>query len=230
MNVLSYVYAAPADSGSPRALLILLPGANMPATDFAFHGFVEAVHRRCWPIDILAVETGVEHYLDDDIAAHLHSEIITPALARGVASVWIAGISLGAFGALRYVKDYSDLIEGLLLLAPFIGSRGLIAKVETAGGIDHWARATRHQTNPQQDLLKWLGAHVCDGRDAPKIYLGFGVEDRFVAAHRLLAAILPTANVLTTTGGHDWATWRTLWESLLDRVLLSVWVSRGGFE
>lgn len=228
MNLLTYSYAAPVDSGTVRAPLLLLPGAKIPATDFAFHAFVEAVHRRCWPVDILAVETGLESYLDD-IAARLHSEIIVPALMRGIASVWIAAISPGVFGASRDVNEFGDLIDRLLLLVSFIDSRGLIAKGEAAGGIGHWTLATRHEANSQHDLLKWLGVYVYDGHDRQTSYLGFGVEDRCVTAHRLLAATFPTANVWTTTGGHDWATWATLWESPLDSASLGASVSNGAF-
>jgi hypothetical protein len=32
----------------------------------------------------------------------------------------------------------------------------------------------------------------------------------------MLAACLPGAHVHTAGGGHDWDTWRALWQSLLD--------------
>ena len=57
----------------------------------------------------------------------------SPALARGVTTIWLAGISLGGFGALRYAEAHREIVEGLLLLSPFLGSRGLIAEVAAAG-------------------------------------------------------------------------------------------------
>ena len=224
MTMDTLVYPAPADCGAAQALLVLLPGANMSASDFASHGFVRAVRRRAWPIDILAVDTGVECYLDDDVAERLHHEVIAPTLARGAAKLWLAGISMGGFGALRYAQDHGDLVEGLLLLAPFIGSRGLIAKVEAAGGICRWAGANGAPATPQQHLLEWLAARDRGYRGRPEIHLGFGAGDRFARAHRLLAALLPAARVTTMTGGHDWATWEALWERLLDSAACGAYV------
>ncbi|HEY6823815.1 MAG TPA: hypothetical protein VI195_05205, partial [Steroidobacteraceae bacterium] len=46
--------------------------------------------------------------------------------------------------------------------------------------------------------------------------LGLGREDRFGRRQELLAAALSPANVDTVPGGHDWATWRTLWDRFLE--------------
>lgn len=54
----------------------------------------------------------------------------------------------------------------------------------------------------------------------PRLYLGYGDSDRFVAAHRLLAATLPAERVFRTPGGHDWPVWRVLWERTLDALPL----------
>jgi hypothetical protein len=48
------------------------------------------------------------------------------------------------------------------------------------------------------------------------MYLGYGQEDRFSAAHRLLARELPAEAVDVIGGGHDWRTWTRLWENFLD--------------
>jgi hypothetical protein len=48
------------------------------------------------------------------------------------------------------------------------------------------------------------------------LYLGFGDQDRFVAAHELLAAALPADAVDVIAGGHEWPTWVGLWENFLD--------------
>ncbi len=52
--------------------------------------------------------------------------------------------------------------------------------------------------------------------DSPPLYLGFGHDDRFAAAHKLLAAALPPASVDVIAGGHEWRTWTRLWENFLD--------------
>jgi hypothetical protein len=57
-------------------------------------------------------------------------------------------------------------------------------------------------------------SHVVEG--APPLYLGYGQEDRFSAAHALLAGELPADAVDVIAGGHDWRTWTNLWENFLD--------------
>ena len=197
-----------------RSLRVFLPGAFMSASDYTTHGFLDAVRRRAWPIDIVAVDTDIEHYFDDDLTDHLHSQVISPALARGVTTIWLAGISLGGFGALRYAEAHREIVEGLLLLSPFLGSRGLIAEVAAAGGLGRWVPGTADQA-PQHRLLSWLSAYRPLDRRWPEIRLAYGEDDRFSAAHRLLAEILPRDVVTTTAGGHDWETWEALWEQIL---------------
>ena len=212
-------YQSPIARDSEPTLLVLLPGAGMAAEDFETHGFIAAVQHHLCCCDVLAVETGVETYLDDDITPRLHHEVIAPARGAGIERLWLAGISVGGFGALSYLKEHSAAVTGLLLLAPFIGSRGLIAKVEEAGGIQSWSRCDVAGATPQHRLLEWLaGQNFCAGA-GPTVHLGFGLQDRFAAAHRLLAGLLPTERVTTLSGGHDWPTWEVLWPQLLDKAL-----------
>lgn len=198
-----------------RTLLLLLPGADMTAADFETHGLIGAVCRRC-SAEVIAVDTGTDCYLDEAIAGRLQAEIIGPARARGIERIWIGGISLGGMGALLYAEAYPRMVEGLLLLAPFIGSRGLIDKIGEAGGIARWQEpATGHQT-PEHRLIAWIRDCHAGVRQWPDIRLAYGSDDRFVAAHRLLGEVLPADKVVVGPGGHDWETWSRLWERLLD--------------
>jgi len=169
-------------TGAP-ALLVMLPGADMHAEEFQANGFLDGEG----PVDRIAVETGMECYLDEVSVALLHDQVIAPAHVRGT---------------------HPDLIAGTILLAPFIGSRGLIAEVERAGGLRHWQPA--NLSTAERRLLAWLGA----GKGLPDMHLGYGTDDRFAAAHRLLADLLPAERVVTAPGGHDWPTWCRLWQTL----------------
>jgi pimeloyl-ACP methyl ester carboxylesterase len=186
-----------------RPLLVMLPGADMSAEDFRGNGFFEAVRRAGLAVDVIAVETGMECYLDGVTVAELHA-ILPPG------PLWLVGISLGGMGALLYARAHPERVMGVTVLAPFIGTRGLIAEVERAGGLRHWRGAPDEPPTDERRLLAWLGAGVL-----PDIRLAYGTEDRFVAAHRLLADILPADRVLTAAGGHDWPTWRRLWQDIL---------------
>lgn len=193
-------------TGAPT-LLVMLPGAEMSAEEFEANGLLEGDG----PVDRIAVETGMECYLDEVSVALLHDQVIVPAHARGPVRIWLVGISLGGMGALLYAQAHPDRIAGTILLAPFIGSRGLIAEVERAGGLRHWRPSG--PSTPERRLLTWLGA----GAGLPSMHLGYGTDDRFAAAHRLLADLLPAERVVTAPGGHDWPTWRALWQTLQHR-------------
>jgi pimeloyl-ACP methyl ester carboxylesterase len=195
-----------------RILLVMLPGAYMSAEDFSRHGFAAALDG--WPIDVIAVETGVDRYLDNVIAERLHQEIILPAQARGYRRIWQLGISLGGMGALLHAQAHPGMVEGILLLSPFLGTRGLIAEIAAAGGLRHWPGVQQAPTY-EQSLLTALGQYRADDARWPKLLLGYGVQDRFAAAHRLLAELLPEDRVFTAQGGHDWETWTALWHRML---------------
>jgi len=71
----------------------------------------------------------------------------------------------------------------------------------------------------QRELWRWLrGCTVLHSQPCPRIFLGFGSEDRFARAHRLLASVLPPTHVATVPGGHTWEPWRQLFAALLPRV------------
>jgi pimeloyl-ACP methyl ester carboxylesterase len=205
-------------SGSARPLLVLLPGAYMRAQDFVAHGFIDAVRQTGQPIDIIAADTGMECYLDGSIVERLHAEVVTPNLSAGTSRIWLAGISLGGLGALLYTQARPDLVEGLLLMSPFIGTRGAVAGVLKAGGFQDWQPPAGDAATGEQRLLRWLKTYPADASAWPRIYLGYGSDDRFAASYRLLAELLPVEDVVATSGGHDWETWKVLWAQLLNKV------------
>jgi hypothetical protein len=198
-----------------RILLVMLPGAHMKPADFIDCGFVAALRVQDWPIDVLAVDTGMDCYLDDSIVDRLHEDIILPAQASGARPIWLLGISLGGMGALLYAQAHGAAVRGIILLSPFIGTRGLIAEIEQAGGLRQWPGPAGAPT-PEQALLAWLAQYQASDQRWAKLLLAYGVDDRFAAAHRLLADLLPRDRILTAPGGHDWETWTRLWHEILE--------------
>jgi pimeloyl-ACP methyl ester carboxylesterase len=194
----------------------MLPGMGMAASAFAEHGMVAAVHDRGLAVDILAVQPDVVTYLEGDIAAELERDIVAPALARHYTRIWLLGVSLGGMGALLYASAHADKLAGIVLLAPFLGTRGTVAELAKSGGLDAWSAANSGATLLEQRLLLWLRGFVSRPPPSPVLYLGYGRADRFAPGHRLLAKNLPAQRVVTDEGGHDWACWLALWERLLD--------------
>ena len=212
-------YAAP--SGSAEILLIMLPGAGIEAADFATHGMIAAMQEHIPNVDIIVAHPDMGLYLEDGVTDILHNAVIAPAVARGVTRIWLLGISLGGMGALLYASAYQQNIEGIILIAPFIGTRGTTAEILRAGGLTAWHAENSNATVSEQRLLLWLQTHLATPEAYPKIYLGYALQDRFAPAHKLLAQQLPPERITTAPGGHDWPSWRTLWQQLLAFVPLA---------
>lgn len=204
-------------SASGRTLLVLLPGAYDLPRDFFQQGFVRDIRRRAWPVDIIAVDAHVDYYTSQTVVQRLHADIIEPALARGYARIWLGGISLGGFGSLLYVHQHPGVIEGVMLLAPYLGARSQVRDIGRAGGLAIWRPARDVPLDEEQEMLAWLAQLLASSAERPELYLGFGSSDRFAAAIRVLAGALPSERVIEIDGGHDWPTWTRLWNLLLDR-------------
>lgn len=194
-------------------LLILLPGFGMCADDFVSHGFIAAARQHAPTVDILVAEPDLDCYLDGKVAGDLAS-LVAAQRAAGYSRIWMGGISLGCFGALLAASG-CDAIEGLILLAPFLGTQGLIAEIERAGGLHAWEPGEVAENDSERRLLAWVAHRGRVAAERPLIHLGYGVSDRFAAASRLLAAILPPGRTHALEGSHDWPSWARLWRSLL---------------
>lgn len=175
--------------GAGRALLLMLPPAKACARDLVDRGFVAAVRARPLPVDVLAVDAQADDYLEGDMGERLAAEILAPLQDQGYSRIWLMGISLGGFGCLSLARHRPAAIQGVVLLAPFLGSR-----------------------EPQAVELDEAARRAA-------IYLGFGQDDRYAAASELLARRLPPQRVVSVPGGHDWPTWIELWRRLLAKSL-----------
>lgn len=208
--------------GAPagRTLVVMLPGAYDVPQDFLRHGFVRALRERGLPVDVVAADSHAGYFTSQTLVERLREDVIAPARARGYRAVWLAGISLGGYGSLLYAREHGRDVDGIILLAPYLGSRGLVAQIERAGGLAAWQPEPFPAYDYERALLVWLKQYEA-GPGRPPIYLGYGADDRFAAAHRLLAARLPRERVWVLAGGHDWATWSALWAAILDAGVLS---------
>jgi len=211
---LRYPAAQPSEE---RILLIMLPGAGIEAADFAAQGLVAMAQREMPALDVIAVWPELELYLEGSVAPVLQEAVIAPALASGIRRIWLLGLSLGGMGALLHASAYPHVVEGLVLLAPFIGTHGTVAEIAVAGSFDRWSAVESGATPPERQLLVWLQGQLRSGADSPRLFLGHGVDDRFAVGHRLLAAQLPASQVVMVDGGHDWATWTAAWRAILER-------------
>ncbi|HEX2055063.1 MAG TPA: alpha/beta hydrolase-fold protein [Nitrospiraceae bacterium] len=197
-----------------RDLLVLLPGIGDSAEDFERHGFVDLVRRLDWPVDILMVDAHYGYYADRTVLEELHTGVFLPAKAYGYRHTWLAGISLGGFGALLYASRYPRDVTGVVAMAPFLGRRELIEQIGRAGSLAAWTDEDAEKEDYPKQLWQWLRRSL-EEHSGPKLYLAFGERDPFASAQRLLAASLSRQQVFIESGAHDWATWRRLWARFL---------------
>jgi pimeloyl-ACP methyl ester carboxylesterase len=192
--------------------MVWLPGAYHGAQDFVTAGFAEAVRTRRAALDLIFVDLELAHVGDRSALLRLRSDIVLPARAAGV-SLWVGGISLGGLFALDYAASFADELDGLCLLAPYLGSRIIAREIAQAPGLAAWQPGELAETDEERRIWRYIKNRRAG---PPPLYLGFGEADRFAGAHALLAAALPADCIDTIAGGHDWPTWLKLWERFLE--------------
>ena len=195
--------------------MIWLPGAFHAPEDFVTEGFDREVQRRGLHIDLQFVEVELAHVGDRTAIERLESDVVAPARERGCRSVWLCGISLGGYFALDYAATHADGWDGLCLLAPYLGSRPLIAEIAGAPGVAAWQPGPLAQSEEERRIWRFIQAQPAAPRP---VYLGYGRDDRFASAHELMAQVLPPQAVQVAAGAHDWPTWLSLWGRFLDSV------------
>jgi len=178
-------------TATASSCMVWLPGAYHAAQDFVTAGFAQAVRARQISLDLIFIDMELEHVGDRSALQKLQSDVVSPARAA----------------------SHPDEVDGLCLLAPYLGSRILTNEITHAPGLAAWQPGELAEADEQRRVWRYIkNRHA----GSPPLYLGFGREDRFSAAHELLAATLPADSVDVISGGHEWPTWSSLWGNFLD--------------
>ena len=209
--------------------VFLLPGFWDRPKDFARQGFERELLERDLNVRLMAADAHVGYYRKRTILNEMRSAITKERTAGR--EVWLAGNSLGGVGSLILARHGGD-VEGVLLMAPYLGESETLAEIRTAGGALAWAPTGTPmpgQTLEPGDLDReeyarstwiWLADWYRSGQgsdeDSPKIWLGWGEDDDFAVAAEMAAALLPDGHALPAPGGHDWRAWTKNWRDFLD--------------
>jgi hypothetical protein len=199
--------------GIAATRVLLLPAAYTSPDDFLREGFVKAARDRALPVDLVFVELKVQHLTDRTILRRLRHEVVLPARALGCRSIWLGGISIGGFVAMAYAERYPEEIDGLCLLAPYLGNHIVTGEIERANGVHEWTPGELAADDDERRMWRFIKEHRA--RPSP-LHLGFGRDDRFADSHRMMASALAPECVDVVPGGHEWPVWRQLWENFLD--------------
>jgi len=199
-----------------RSLVVLLPPIGGKGSHYETQGFLDEVWERGFEASMEVVDVKPSLYLGSRIVELLKTEVIEPAKAEGYEEIYLVGISLGGHGALLYATTYPEDVDGIVVLAPFIGGDRASGAIEEAGGLDTWEDCPFLGWNYACNLWKSSQVYVSDSKNQRKVVLGFGREDKFADQCRVLADALPPEQVFTVPGGHDWATWKKLFIKAAD--------------
>jgi pimeloyl-ACP methyl ester carboxylesterase len=192
-------------------LVVVLPGRWDDVPVMSESGIARAIGE-AWPeADVLLAGATLAYYLDGGLAPRLHTEVIAPARERGYRQIWLAGASMGGMGTLLYERQFPGELDGLVLLAPFLGDRGLFREIMAAGGVAGWdpgpEPAQVNRDNYQRELWRYLKTWTERPELGRRAWIAYGDQDRLRQAVPVFSPLLPPAQVLERPGGHKWEVW-----------------------
>jgi len=194
-----------------NSLVIMLPGRGDRADTFIRQGFEKAGQLRGF--DTIAVDAHFGYYMERSLLPRLHEDIVLPAREAGYKKVWLLGISMGGFGSLLYAAEHPDQVDGVILLAPYLGDRKLVEEIHDVGGLAAWSGEGSRFKDYEIGVWTWL-QNATNGESSTPVILGYGESDGGARAHAVLGAALDPSSVYTLEGGHKWTTWGPLWEKI----------------
>lgn len=130
---------------------------------------------------------------------------------------------MGGMGTLLYERQYPGEMDGLVLLAPYVGDRELLGEIRDAGGLTRWqpgpAPEAINADNFQRELWRHLQGWSKPGSPRPQqVWLAYGDKDRLGQARPLFEPIVPADHVLVRPGGHAWAVWTPATAEIFARI------------
>lgn len=210
-----------ASTGTHERMVIVLPGRGDDLEGLEQSGIAAAIQQAMPDADVVLVEATLRYYMAGNLPARLHEQVIEPAQRRGYREVWLAGASMGGYGVMMYEHEHAGLAIGLVLMAPFMGSRSLLEEIHEAGGLAKWdpgpKPAALVRDNADREQWRTVKGWLTNPARAQKVWVICGSEDNLKPATDLIATALPKQNVLTPPGGHKWVVWAPAAREALER-------------
>jgi pimeloyl-ACP methyl ester carboxylesterase len=194
-----------------KTLIVMLPGRGDRAQAFAGNGFLDISRQHGF--DTVAVDAHFGYYMKRSLLPRLHEDIIAPARADGYERIWLLGISMGGFGAVLYAQAHPDQVDGLILIAPYLGSDEIVADVRAARSLAEWRSSGKGFPAHEVSVWRWLQQAAAEPDGIP-VLLGYGLADRLAVAYEPLLPELDASRLYTRDGNHKWTTWTPLWETI----------------
>ncbi len=199
-----------------KNLIVMLPGRGDRPDDFNKNGFIESIINSGVESDVIVVDAHVGYYYNQNLIPRLYEDVIVPSRLKGYKNIWMLGISIGGIGALLYTQQHPDSLNGIVLLAPFLGDKEIISEINSSGGIRKWIPKEPIPVDDyQRSLWHWLKGYSNPRHNLPKLIVGYGQDDSFALSNKLLSEALPDNQVYVLEGDHDWDTWKRLFNRFL---------------
>ncbi|HKJ18388.1 MAG TPA: alpha/beta fold hydrolase [Xanthomonadales bacterium] len=193
------------------ALIIMLPGRGDRAETFVAEGFQHQGQQ--FGFDTIMVDAHFGYYKERSLIPRLHQDIVLPAKAAGYQEIWMLGVSMGGFGSVLYASNHPEELDGVILLAPYLGDRNVIDEIEESGGLESWNPAESNLKDYEIAAWSWLRDSTSNDSHS-QVVLGYGLSDRLASAYPVLLERLDAQQIYTVEGGHGWRSWITLWNEI----------------
>jgi pimeloyl-ACP methyl ester carboxylesterase len=204
------LHPAPVAAVSPAPLVVVLPGRYDSVDGLDASGIAAAI-QASWPqADVMLTGAGMAYYMAGQLQQRLHDDIIAPARARGVGEIWLVGASLGGMGAVLYDRAHPGEVDGIVLLAPYLGESSILSEIALAGGAMAWQPGPEEamtRQNWQREMWRFLRSYGGRPELASRVWLAYGDSDRLREAVPVIAPVLRPEQILEREGGHVWGVW-----------------------
>lgn len=207
-------------AGRAKCHVVFLPGVGDLATDFEKKGFIDSVRNSGLSVDVTSAQATLSYYTTSAVVQRLEEDIFIPARAKKYRQTWLIGLSMGGLGALLYAHDHASELTGVLVLAPFLGTHPVAAKIRAEGGLAKWNAPEKIVVSDEDttilELWRWLQAVTKGTEKGPRLYLGWGTQDEVLSeSNEVLAMALPMNRKFPAPGGHKWTSWKQSLDAFL---------------
>ncbi len=184
-----------------QKLWLFLPGIGDTHQDFHDRGWVELLLERYPDFDVMTVDLHPNYYWNRKVVERMLEDVIQPAQVQGYSHIVVSGNSIGGFGSLLSAQNTSQPVQGLVLMAPYLGLGNFAEFIDLPK--EQW---------PTQDVgpAQWL----VSTSTTPHVVL-YGKQDKLAEAIEKLRKLDSQGRYYSMPGGHKWVTWTALFKRVL---------------
>ncbi len=184
-------------------LLLLMPGLGDDLDSFIDNRVAQRFVAACSGYDVLYVDAYLAYYRNHSLPVRLENDVFSQI--SDYKKKVILGVSMGGFGAVLSARDFNDQVDGLVLVAPFLGDEEVLKRIAAAGGVRRWQM--QDSSEQYERLWSWIKANANSPLLSEHTFLLTGDQDAMYESHQLLRPLLRNGYFRVVHGGHKWKVW-----------------------